>query len=85
MVLRLNRIQRGVAIGTAVIVALIQINGIVANGLEENRGWMWAFLLVAVLLGIGFSSGTDAAPSNAPSLQPQPGPIKGKAPSEEQM
>lgn len=61
MLIRLNKIQRGIVIGTAIIIAIIQSAGILDHGLEENRGWVWAFLVSAVLLVVGFAKPENQA------------------------
>jgi hypothetical protein len=74
MFVRLNKIQRGIAIGIAAVILFIQSAGILENGLEENRGWVWAFLVSAVLLVVGFAkpeSQTPASMGSQSSLSPE--------------
>jgi hypothetical protein len=78
LVIRLNKTQRRIAIGTAAVILLIQSIGILENGLEENRNWVMTFLVAAVLLGAGFSKAdTDAAdPTHKPRATPTPPPAQ---------
>jgi len=52
--MNLNRTQRIIARVAAILVFLIQAAGIVQNGLDESRGWVWAFLVSATLLILSF-------------------------------
>ena len=52
--MNLNRTQRIIARVAAILVFLIQAAGIVQDGLDESRGWVWAFLVSATLLILSF-------------------------------
>lgn len=52
----MNKYQRAVLVSAGVIIALIQLNGIFWNGLEDNRGWAVSFLIATLLLFVGLGS-----------------------------
>jgi hypothetical protein len=81
---RLNRVQRGILIATALVIGVIQLVSIADNGLDENRGWVWALLaasglLVAALASSSPPEGKATADARAPR------PAKGRSPSDQQL
>jgi len=84
--MRLNKVQRGIAIAAAAAIVLIQLVAFEENGVSDSRGWMWSFLAAAVLLAIAFGT-HDSAPSATRTdvVKAQPSQPTGKAPSPEQM
>jgi hypothetical protein len=62
---KLNRFQRAVTIGAAIVIALIQLVSLWDNGVDENRGWVWALVVAAGLLVVGFAGISDSPAGRA--------------------